>query len=178
MNVTFHALGSFAVAAVLSLKAAESEFFGLKNSSTWLKMAIGFVAGILIHGILDFLPHQYPLRSKFDVIFALGLLALTVFLAQKQNRLLILVCFGGAIFSDIIDLSAEIVNKYLGISIPHLPFKIFPWHWKEYSGSIYDGSQAVESNIYHILVLLICLGLLHAYRKRFFRFWKIKSEVC
>ena len=175
MNVTFHALGSFATAAVLSLKSAEGEFFGLKKSSTWLKMLIGFVAGILVHGVLDFLPHQYPLPSKFDVIFALVLLALTIFLAQKQNWLLILVCFGGAIFPDVLDLSAEIAKKYLGISLPSFSFKIFPWHWKQYSGSIYDGSRSLESNIYYISILLICFGLIYAYRKQFFRFWEDKK---
>lgn len=165
MNVTFHALGSFATAAVLSLKP---------NEKIWNlpKFAVGFFAGILVHSILDFLPHQYPLRSTLDVIFALGLLAATFFLAHKQNRLLILACFGGAIFPDVVDLGAGIANRNLGIPIPQLSFKVFPWHWKEFSGSIYDGSRSVESNIYHILALLTCSVLIFAYRKRFFRLRK------
>jgi hypothetical protein len=165
MNVIFHALGSFATAAVLCLKPNE-EIWNLP------KLAVGFFAGILIHGILDSLPHQYPLYSKFDVIFALVLLAIMFSLAQKQNRLLILACFGGAIFPDVVDLSAGIANKHLGIAIPQFSFKMFPWHWKEFSGSIYDGSRRVESNIYHIIVLLTFSVLTFAYRKRLFRFRK------
>jgi hypothetical protein len=56
MNVRFHALGSFATAAVLSLSQTEN----WRSASALKKYSIGFVVGILIHGILDFLPHQYP----------------------------------------------------------------------------------------------------------------------
>ncbi|HEX8249984.1 MAG TPA: hypothetical protein VF599_17560, partial [Pyrinomonadaceae bacterium] len=150
MNVTFHVLGSLATAAVLNLKP---------NEKIWNlpKLAAGFFAGILVHGVLDFLPHNYPLPAKIDVGFALFLLAAAFFTARKQNRFLLLVCFGGALFPDLVDLSAGIINKHLGIPISPLPFKIFPWHRKVYSGSIYDGSRKFESTIYHISVLLICL---------------------
>jgi hypothetical protein len=163
MNVTFHAIGSFATAAVLSRKLAG-------NSWDMPKLTIGFAVGVLIHGVLDFLPHEYPLHSAFDVIFALMLLALMLFLAQNQNRLLILVCFAGAIFPDVLDLGPTIINKYWGITVPQLPFRVFPWHLKQYSGSIYDGSRRIESTIYHLLLLLICLPLIYVNRKTFFRF--------
>lgn len=161
MNVTFHALGSLATAAVLSLKP---------NDKLWdlRKFAVGFILGIFVHGILDFLPHNYPLNSKFDVILALCLLGLTFILTQKQNRFLLLVCFAGAIFPDLVDLSLGIINKHLGIPVPQLPFKIFPWHWREYSGSIYDKSRDFESNIYHFSLLLICFAAIYLYRKEFF----------
>jgi hypothetical protein len=100
------------------------------------------------------------------------LLPLFLFISQKQNLLLILICFAGAVFPDVIDLGPVIVNKYLQIALLQLPFR-FPWHLKEYSGSIYDGSRSVESALYHILLLLICLSLLYAYRKNLFKFWKI-----
>lgn len=165
MNVTFHAFGSFAAAAILSLDF-DSDW---RSVSAFKRYAIGFCAGILVHGILDFLPHDYPLPSKFDVIFALALLISFLSTAQKQNRVLILACFGGAIFPDIVDLSAGIVNKHFGIPITPLSFKIFPWHWKEFSGSIYDGSRNLESNIYHLSVLLLCFGLIYAYRNKFLK---------
>lgn len=165
MNVTFHTVGCVATAAVLSLNQTENW-----NSVSALKRyVISFTAGILIHGVLDFLPHNYPLPSKIDVIFALFILILSLFLAQKQNRLLVLFCFGGATFPDVIDLGAGIANKHLGISIPQLDFKIFPWHWKEYSGSIYDGSRFYESMIYHILFLLISFSLIYVYRNKFLK---------
>ncbi|MEP6902440.1 MAG: hypothetical protein ABJA66_11865 [Actinomycetota bacterium] len=161
MNVIFHTLGSIATAAVLSAKPGE-------KTSNLKKLAVGFFVGILLHGILDLLPHNYPLSSTLDVFFTLFLLALTIFLAQKQNRILILVCFVGAIFPDLVDLGAEIANKHLGIPFPQFSFKIFPWHWKEYSGSIYDGTRNFESLIYHSLVFLISFLLIYFYRNKLF----------
>ncbi|NJM52531.1 MAG: hypothetical protein HC846_03505 [Blastocatellia bacterium] len=166
MNVTFHIVGSIATAAVLSLSPTEK----WHSASALKKYAIGFAVGILIHGVLDFLPHSYPLPSKIDVIFALLVLILSLFLAQNQNKLLVLFCFSGAIFPDVVDLGAGIANKHLGIPLPQLNFKISPWHWKEYSGSIYDGSRFFESTVYHILLLLICFSLIYAYRNDFLDF--------
>jgi hypothetical protein len=170
MNVTFHVLGSFATTAVLSFPPQANR----QNFSGFRRYIIGFIAGVLIHGVLDFLPHQYPLRSKTDVVSALILFAVFSFMAKWQNLLLLWTCFIGSIFPDLVDLSAGIVNKHLAIPIPELPFKIFPWHWKEFSGSIYDGSRNAESAIYHISFLLICLSLLYAYRKSFFKFGTIE----
>lgn len=160
MNVTFHTVGSIATAAILSLNPTEK----LNSFSALKRYVIGFLVGIFIHGVLDFLPHNYPITSTFDVIFALSIFILSLFLAQ-----IILICFSGAIFPDLVDLSAGIANKHLGIPVPQLDYKVFPWHWKEYSGSIYDGSRFIESAIFHILHLLICFSLIYVYRKNFFR---------
>lgn len=35
--------------------------------------------------------------------------------------------------------------------------------------------RTIESNIYHILILVICFILIYAYRKRFFNFWENKK---
>ena len=164
MNVTFHTLASLATASVLSLNTSQSLF-----SVTALKRySVGFILGVLIHGILDFLPHNYPLPSKIDLIFAIILFISAIFLSQKQNRVLIFVCFAGAIFPDIVDLAPGILNKHLWIPVPQLSFKIFPWHWKEYSGSIYDRSRNFESFVYHSLVFLIISLLIFLYRKKLF----------
>lgn len=168
MNVTFHAFGSFAAAAVLSLGKSED----WRSRSTLKKHFIGFAAGVIAHGALDYLPHQYPLASKIDVALALLLFLLFLAVSHRRNFLLVLICFAGGIFPDVIDLGPAIAAKHLGIPIPQIPFRVFPWHLKQYSGSIYDGSRAVESAIYHISVLLIGFGLLYAYRKRIFRFWE------
>ena len=170
MNVTFHVLASFATAAVLNFPSQTD----WRNVSNLWRYAIGFAAGIAVHGVLDFLPHHYPLRSKVDVALALILLAVFSILAARRNLSLLWICFIGSIFPDSVDLSAGIANKHLGIALPQLPFKVFPWHWKEYSGSIYDGSRAVESGAYHLSVLLICFALLYAYRNSFFKFRRIE----
>lgn len=167
MNVTFHALGSFAAAAVLSTAAGD-----FARSATIKKYVAGFVIGILIHGALDFAPHHYPISSRLDVILALVLLLLTYLLVTQPNRLLLIACLAGAIFPDVVDLGPAIAAKHLGLPVPSLPFKIFPWHWKEFSGSIYDGSRRLESNVCHLLVFSISFILILANRKKFFVFWR------
>ena len=170
MNVTFHTIGSFAAAAILSLKKTEN----WRSLSALKKYLIGFAAGIIVHGVLDLLPHQYPIPSKVDVIVAPILLVLFLLASQKQNFLLILICFAGCVFPDVIDLGPTIVDKYLRIVLPRLPFRLFPWHTVKYSGSIYDGSRGLESAVYHISFLLICFSLIYVYRKSVFKFWENK----
>lgn len=166
MNVTFHVLGSFATAAVLSREADS------KNSmfATLAKFGVGFVVGVLVHGLLDYLPHEYPLRSKFDIALALILLLFALSAVQMQNIVLLLICFAGSIFPDVIDLGAAIANKHLGVALPQLPFKIFPWHWEQFSGSIYDGSRRFESTVYHLIFVSVCFILLRIYRNKFLKF--------
>ncbi|HEY8559378.1 MAG TPA: hypothetical protein VIL74_03160 [Pyrinomonadaceae bacterium] len=165
MNITFHVIGSFATAAVLNLDKGEN----------WLapralaKYLVGFTVGVIVHGILDASPHQYPLTSKIDVILAALLLPLFLLVSQKQNLLLILFCYAGCVFPDVVDLGPAMVEKYFQISLPRLSFRLFPWHLKQYSGSIYDGSRAVESAFYHVSFSLICLSLLFANRKSFLK---------
>jgi hypothetical protein len=163
MNVTFHIIASIAMASIFCIKKGET-------SLDLPKFLIVFVLGVLVHGVLDYLPHQYPISSKFDVGIALCLFFLTLFFVKKQNCLLLSIAFIGGIFPDLVDLSAGIADKYFGLTLPQLSFKIFPWHWKKYSGSIYDGSREIESAVYHISVLLIGICVLIKTKHKFLRF--------
>ena len=167
MNVTFHTLTSLAIAAVLSTKQTKpvaNESFVFSDVPL---LSIGFVAGVMIHGLLDYVPHSYPIKSIIDVALSLGFfLAATIFIRQR-HRLLAALCFLGAIFPDLVDLGPAIFNKHLGWHLPVV--KIFPWHWPQYSGSIYDGSRQLSSLKAHVLVAGISLSLLYLCRKNFFR---------
>jgi hypothetical protein len=169
MNVTFHTLASIATAAFLSLRPAQNSLQGITSGSAFAKYAIGFTAGILAHGILDYAPHEYPFYAKFDVPFALLLFMVTFFLVQPQNRLLLATCFVGALFPDLLDLGPAILNKNFGFPYFGLSYKVFPWHWKEFSGSLYEPSRRVESMLYHIILLLICTVALYLNKNRFFK---------
>jgi hypothetical protein len=166
LNVTFHTLGAVATAAVLTLTPNEK----WRSFSAVKKYAAGFVAGILVHGILDILPHNYPFDPKLDIVLALLLFFLVFVMAQKQNLILLVICFAGCLLPDVIDLGPAIANKYFRLPVLQLSFKIFPWHFAEYSGSIYDGSsRSIESTIYHSVFSLICAILIFIYRKNLFR---------
>jgi len=158
MNVVFHTLASVATAAVLSSQLKENKPV---NSITGLTISvIGFTMGIVLHGLLDLIPHQYPVPSALDVVVSLILFFLIFMLAQKEARWILFICFLGAIFPDLVDLGPGILNRQLRLHLPMV--KIFPWHWKEYSGSIYDGSRLWLSMLGHLVVTSIsgCLILI------------------
>ena len=148
MNVIFHTLASVATAAVLSTQLKVKKPI---NSATGLTILVsGFIIGILLHGLLDWTPHQYPLPSLLDVVVSLLLFCAIFILAQKEARWLLLACFLGAVFPDLVDLGPPILNKQMQLHLPTV--KIFPWHWKQYSGSVYDGSHRWLSILNHLVV--------------------------
>lgn len=130
-------------------------------------LAVGFVAGVLLHGLLDFVPHSYPIKSGLDVVFSLILFVAAIAFSKRQHRFLIGACFLGAIFPDLVDLGPAIVNNHLGWSVPVV--KIFPWHWRQYSGSIYDRSRGFVSLFWHFLVVGFSVVLLYRYRRTLFQ---------
>src|SRR5690349_9306159 len=166
MNVTFHTLTALATAAVLSskhIKSASEKVFAFSDKSV---LVVGFAVGVVSHGLLDYVPHTYPIRSTVDVALSLVLFAVAIFLAKPHHRLLLAVCFLGSIFPDLIDLAPAILNHHLGWSLPVVG--VFPWHWRQYSGSIYDGNRKVESLLAHVLVVSVSLGLIYFYRASLF----------
>lgn len=167
MNVTFHTLASLATVAVLSRKIKPRDAFSLPPLNEYIFFAAGFAIGILIHGILDYAPHNYLIPSIIDVFLSLFLLALALASVKRYLWLLTLACFTGGIFPDLVDLGTAIINKRLGTNLPVV--KIFPWHWSNYSGSIYDGSHHIESAVYHLTVAAVFSAVCYLLRDRWFR---------
>lgn len=165
MNVTFHTLAALGTAAVLSSRSANREPQQDPASDRFLSV-IGFAAGVIVHGLLDYIPHTYPIKSGVDVILSLGLFTVAVIFATRSHRLLIGACFLGSIFPDLIDQGPAIVNKHLGWSLPVV--KIFPWHWPRYSGSIYGRTMTFVSALSHVLVVSISLCFLAVYGRNLF----------
>ena len=160
MNVTFHTLAALGTAAALSSKEQFSA-----HGRTSILLA-GFGAGVLLHGVADYLPHSYPIAPGLDTVLSLTLFAAAFAFAKRQHRLLIGACFLGALFPDLVDLGPSIINHRLGWSVPAV--KIFPWHWRQYSGSIYDGSRLFDSLLLHLVVIGLSVSLLYTYRRELF----------
>jgi hypothetical protein len=164
MNVVFHTLASVATAAVLSAQLKEKPI----GSTTGLTiLAIGFTTGILVHGLLDWAPHQYPVPSVLDVAVSLISFSIIFVLAHEQARWILFGCFLGAIFPDLVDLGPAILNRQMQLHLPTV--KAFPWHWKEFSGSIYDGSRRWLSLSNHVVVTGISAFLILRYRQSLIR---------
>ncbi|QOZ28358.1 hypothetical protein [Bradyrhizobium sp. CCBAU 51753] len=172
MNVVFHTLVSVATAAALSSRVKEKE--PLNSTSNIAVLVAGFTAGVLSHGLLDWLPHQYPLRSIADVVVSLILFSGVWVLARKEARWILLTCFLGAIFPDLVDLGPAVLNKQMQLSLPMV--KTFPWHWKEYSGSIYDGSRRWLSIANHLAVVAASGLLILQYRRGIIRRYATPSQ--
>ena len=164
MNVTFHMLSAVATAAILSSKQKDRTLHQPFAPNLPI-VAAGFVLGVFVHGVLDYAPHSYPIRPVGDVAISLALVALAMTLVKPRCRLLLGACSLGGVFPDLVDLGPAIVNKHLGWSLPVV--KLFPWHWRKYSGSIYDGKR-FDSFLCHILVIAASLISLYVFRRSFF----------
>jgi hypothetical protein len=115
---------------------------------------------------LDYIPHSYPINSSIDVSLAVVLFCVSLFFAKAHIRPLLVTCFFGGILPDLIDLAPGILHHHVGLRLPEV--KVFPWHWRQYSGSIYDGTRKTESNLAHAAVLAIALVAIWRSRDRLF----------
>jgi hypothetical protein len=123
---------------------------------------IGFIAGIVEHGVMDYVPHSYPIPSGLDVVISITLFIVAVALTKAEFRILVTACFLGSILPDLVDLGPLILNRHLGWTLPTA--KIFPWHWPQYSGSLYHGAKRFQAALSHCAVVAVCISLLWFYR--------------
>ena len=149
MNVLFHTTAAIGIAAsIIDTRKAGAD--SVRNRT--IRGSLAFLLGIMAHGALDYIPHCYPINSKVDVIIGLLIILASTLLAGKSYKLIVAMALTGSIFPDIIDLSPAIANKYMGLNLPVYK-NFFPWHWKEYSGSIYNANCSVSA-INHFMVLI------------------------
>lgn len=161
MNVVFHT--SVAVGIAVLLTDTQIQVKAARTGSIIRICFLAFFVGIIFHGILDYIPHCYPVNSKADVIISLLIISLFLWLIDKTYRWILFSAFIGSIFPDLIDLSTGILNKLLSLNLPVLN-KFFPWHWSQYSGSIYNGDCNVSS-LNHLMIIFTVIVIL--YYKRF-----------
>ncbi len=167
MNVLFHTTTAIGVAVLLT------DTKKIEQSKTIKEVCITsitvFIASVFSHGILDYMPHCYPINSKIDAILSLFLILVLTFWSNKKYRMIVGLSFFGSVFPDLIDLSPSIINKLLRVNLPIID-KVFPWHWHQYSGSIYNG-ECVVSMLNHSLlimsVFIICWCRWHNFKKIF-----------
>ncbi len=166
MNVTFHTAGALATASFLSSIQSRPAPDGTAARSSLLIGVVGFVAGVVEHGVMDYVPHSYPIPSGMDAACSIILFTVVVALTKPQFRLLVTACFIGSIFPDLVDLGPPMLNRHLGWSLPSV--KLFPWHWPQYSGSLYHGKKRVQSALWHAVVICVCVSLCWLYRHSLF----------
>lgn len=157
MNMIFHT--TVAIGAMVGL----TNTIKIEKSNSikdYIKTGmLAFVLGIGLHGILDYIPHCYPLGAKLDVSLSCALMLLIAFFIKQKYWIIAGLSFLGNIFPDLIDLFPSILNNYISVDFLIID-NIFPWHYKKYSGSIYN-ADCLVSNINHAIVLLIIFIILY-----------------
>ena len=111
MNVIFHTTTAISVAVCLIDTKRIEQSINSKNV-IWISI-LAFTVGVISHGVLDYIPHCYPINSKLDVITGLTIILTTTFMTNKKFRLIMGLSFIGCIFPDLIDLLPAIINKQL-----------------------------------------------------------------
>jgi len=150
MNVTFHTITSLSFSVLVSKKISPATNKYFLKSDTKYFLILLFI-NILVHGLLDIMPHNYPLNSILDVSLSLAFFLMTIFIVTKRFHLTIMMSFFFAVLPDIIDIAPKLLNKYLNTNL--LVFNLFPWHYPQYSGSMYNGQYSLFSLINHSIVL-------------------------
>jgi len=155
VNVLFHTSAAIGIIAIVVKENKSDSIF---SSNSIKQGLLSFVLGVTSHGVLDVIPHCYPFNSKLDAIASFLIMASIIFFIKNKYRFAVGMAFVGCFFPDLVDLSPQILNKYLGLNLPKLA-NLFPFHKHEYSGSIYNG-DCNYSVIYQVItvfvVALIC----------------------
>jgi hypothetical protein len=158
LNVAFHALTGLAIGQAAA-SAVDPDEAGAARPTAGI-YATAFVLGIMAHGVLDGLPHEYPFRAVGDTL-ATAALVLPWMLKriQPRFRLLLLVALIGTVLPDVIDHVPRDLNRHLGTHLPEVT-KIFPWHGRGGSGSL-SGEVPFRAHVAslanHVIVATFCV---------------------
>lgn len=166
MNVIFHVTAAVGIIAALN----DSRDTSKSTEKQLTKGIVAFSVGVVSHGALDYIPHCYPIDPKIDVTVGCIIIGSLLYFSKPEYRVIIGLTFLGCIFPDLIDLSPQILNKYIGTSIP-IRDKLFPWHWEKYSGSIFAddcGTSTFNHICLCVIVVITC----------FFRKTDLKHIFC
>lgn len=130
MNVLLHALTGVAIAhAAVRLANVRDQ----KPSTAVVASAA--LAGVLSHGLLDWLRHSYPVPSRMDVVLALTLSVAWLLSIRRLLLPLFALALTASFLPDVIDH----LPRLLHVTSP-LPTPLFPWHAPEWSGSLYPAT--------------------------------------
>jgi hypothetical protein len=153
VNVAFHELVGIAIAQETGARLGTRES-GKRAPVAW---TVAFVLAVLSHGILDALPHYYPLPSAVDGVVSITLVAAWLLLVPRWMRWPLFAIGFGALLPDIVDHLPKDLHRHLHLDLPVLP-NLFPWHWRTDSGSLTGRTGPLwrESLTNHLIVLAFC----------------------
>jgi len=165
MMLTVHALGGTASACVLNQHIKEP-YHQIKDhiKHNYRLFFCAFGINILLHGVMDSMPHSHTIGSLLDAVTSMLILLVLLPLWPKKGRIMLLVCFLGALFPDVFDFVFMLIAVGRGI-------RLFPWHWESIGRELDKACKNnVLNNWYDALAIGICvmiiIGWLWKYEKR------------
>lgn len=163
MNVAFHTLTALAIGQTAACRIDVADRRGRRVAIAILV----FLLGVMSHGVLDGLPHEYPFKWLGDTVSTTSLVVIWMAIVQPRHRVLLLIAIAGAVVPDVIDHVPRDLNRHLGTHLPELT-KLFPWHHPGGSGSL-SGTVAPDARIAsianHIIVVTFCTVMLWLSRR-------------
>jgi hypothetical protein len=153
MMASFHELVGIALAHETAARLDPAA----PNRRRWLTLTIACVLAVGSHGVLDALPHYYPLPSVPDAAVSIALVLTWLVLMPRWMRWPLLALCTAALLPDIIDHVPKDLRRHLHLDLPIMS-PLFPWHWLTGSGSLrgQTGPLWRESVTYHVIVLAFC----------------------
>jgi hypothetical protein len=157
MNLIFHTTAAIGIIALVT----DTGRAGANNTMKEILRTglLAFAIGFISHAILDVIPHTYPINPTMDGILGFAFILAVARLTNENYRVISGMALVGIVLPDLIDQWPILLNKSFGFAFPEAE-QVLPWHWTEYSGSIYSGESTV-SDLNHLFVLvavaLICM---------------------
>jgi len=163
LNVAFHSFAALAIGQAAACRTAPTD----RPRRRVAIAAVVFTLGVMSHGVLDGLPHEYPFRWLGDTLASTALVGMWMAITRSGYRGLPLVAIVGALLPDVIDHVPRDLNRHLGTHLPELQ-KLFPWHHPGGSGSlsgVVPFRARVASIANHIIVVSYCAVVLWLSRR-------------
>jgi hypothetical protein len=173
VSVVFHTLAGAAVAHVATVKVHRRADGQLERPG-WLLVIAATGLAVLSHGILDGLKHGYPVPARVDVCVSALVATTWCFAVRPPLAILFAFAMAGSFSSDVIDHAPRLLfpkNSQLAGILPRE--NLFPWHWRDGSGSLWSGEVRAAHNLdsgrnrqvsfsNEAIVTLCCLGCITA----------------
>lgn len=144
MNLVFHTIFSVSSSTIGSKKVEENKK---------LYLSLGFVGNIITHGIMDILPHDYPLSKNSDALISLAIFLLSIAFVKKEYALCVFSCFFGGVLPDLID---KLILPIMGLR----KFKLFPFHRANVINFFYKWYKYEIFKLFNVLAILVSLVIL------------------
>jgi hypothetical protein len=163
LNVAFHTLSALAIGQTAAWRIDVAD----RRERPVAIVALVFVLGVMSHGVLDGLPHEYPFKWLGDTVSTTALVVIWMAIIEPRHRALLLFAIFSAILPDIIDHVPRDLNRHLGTHLPELT-KLFPWHHRGGSGSLSVNvplDARIASIAYHIIVVTFSIVMLWLSRR-------------